>query len=711
MKKAWFDGRLYLQGLKRLRVIGLALAILCISISILVPLTTWISTANMVDDYYMNHDPMYGLEDSFSSLLEKEVADRMLIIPVLVASYLSPIFILIMFAYLNKRSESDFYHAIPYTRVCVYTSFVSAALTWVFAILIVGGLSAALFWTMCPYTTYSFGGLICEILLSCLNAAFLASFTAVGVSLAGTESTAVVASLLALCSWRVIMGVAYVVLEDLMTIIDVEHVWGGYLTPQWLLPIGLVGEKETAGSIVYAGIVALAMFALGGLLYHVRRSETAGRAVPGRALQIIFRCLITLPVALILTYCAITGEDVTLLLILLVVSLLIFYLYELLTSKSARSMLRATPWLGAVLAACLIFTGAMFLSKYAILNERIDEDRIEEIGLTRGVSGFDEVAISDYERFLMMEYMSDDPEVISLLAKALQESQRAEKDKSFYNEQVLYTEDGPVQYINHKGFEYLSVCIKLKSGREMGRHIRMPREDYIRFLKALRDDLNLNALPDADMVDHFQVAQFGHSCVQTLDKEWTKRVLAAMRQDHAAMTEEQKREMTGYFYEGISFTLHIKTPKQRFYCNYYLTNAMPNTAKVICEMYLEQQEEAKKVFATIMEEAPATFAEGHEGNLTIGVQQNIMQKEQNYYGVIEETGEQVLEFLDTHVKESIDESQADTCVVLWMTAYYDMIDADGEYVYKHNEFPVPLLLNLSKEEYTTLINLLNNGKP
>ena len=325
MKKAWFDGRLYLQGLKRLRVIGLALAILCISISILVPLTTWINTANIVDDYYMNHDPMYGLDDSFSSLLEKEVDDRMLLIPVLVASYLSPIFILIMFAYLNKRSESDFYHAIPYTRVCVYTSFVAAALTWVFAILIVGGLSAALFWTMCPYTTYSFGGLICEILLSCLNAAFLASFAAVGISLAGTESTAVVASLLALCSWRVVMGVAYVVLEDLMTIVDVEHVWGGYLTPQWLLPIGLVGEKETTGSIIYAGIVALAMFALGGLLYHVRRSETAGRAVPGRALQIIFRCLITLPVALILTYCAITGEDVTLLLILLVVSLLIFY--------------------------------------------------------------------------------------------------------------------------------------------------------------------------------------------------------------------------------------------------------------------------------------------------------------------------------------------------------------------------------------------------
>jgi len=718
MKKAWFDGRLYLQGLKRLRVIGLALAILCISISVLIPLTTWIKTANMLEDVNINYDSVYGVEDSFSSSpsmsedeIKQEVKDRSLIVPVLVTSYLAPVFVLIMFAYLNKRSESDFYHAIPYTRVCVYSSFVAASLTWAFSILIAGGLSAGLLWTLCPYTTYSFGGLICEILLCCLNAAFLSAFTTVGVSLAGTESTAIIASMLALCSWRVVVGIAYVTLEDMMRIVEVDRIWGGYLTPQWLLPVGLATQTETTASILYAVIVTLLMLVAGGLLYHLRRSETAGRSVPGRALQIIFRCLVTLPVALVLTYLIIGETEITSLLILFVVMLLVFYLYELLTSKSARSMLKATPWLGAVLAACLIFTGALYLSKYVICTENISADRIEEIGLSSAtIRGSDQVFISDYERFLMAENMSDDKTVIHLVAKALRESQMAERNDNFYNNSIIYTEETPGGTKNHKGFVRISVCIKLKSGREMGRNIRMPEEEYFTFLEALKTDLNLNSLPNADEVDYCQLAQFGHSCVQTLEKGWIERVLDAMRLDHADMTEEQKSEMMSYGKERAQFILRIRTEEQTFFCNYYLTEAMPQTASVICELYMRKQAEAKAVVAAVIEEAEGTFGEGHEGRLTIGLQKNIMQPESRYFDVVGGRGEQVLDFLAEHLDEPLDEKRADGCVVLWMEACYDVTSPDGFYLYKANMPPVPLLLDLTKEEYETLIGILNYGK-
>ena len=43
MKNKIFDFRLYLQGLGRLRVIGIALAILCLTVSILVPTVRWLS--------------------------------------------------------------------------------------------------------------------------------------------------------------------------------------------------------------------------------------------------------------------------------------------------------------------------------------------------------------------------------------------------------------------------------------------------------------------------------------------------------------------------------------------------------------------------------------------------------------------------------------------------------------------------------------------
>lgn len=708
MKKTWFDGRLYLQGLKRLRLIGLAMAILFITVAVLVPLTTWIQTANQmqyVDEYYDSmydpmYDSMYGEEDPFSEPKIKAVENRRLIIPVLVASYLAPVFILLIFSYLNRRSESDFYHAIPYTRVCVYTSFVAAAMTWMLAILIVSSLAAGLFWTLCPYTTYSFGGLIGEMLLCCLNAAFLASFATVGVSLMGTPMTGIIAMLLSLCSWRVIVCFAYLSMEDILRIAPVDEIWGGYLTPNWILPVALVSEKETTASIVYAAIVALVIFAVGGLLYHLRRSETAGRSVPGRLLQIVCRLLITLPSALCLTYMIIGGTEFTSLLILLVVTLLVFYLYELLTTKSARSMMRATPWLGVLVLACLIFTGAVFAGKAVICKEEIGADRIREIGITNAsIRGYEELAISDYERFLMSEYMSDDPTAIRLAAKALRDSQEADWNDEFYQTKGGW-DDSFTKYTEYVLF---SVRIKLNGGRTITRYIRMPKQDYIVFLNALKTDLSLNSLPMADEVDYFQVAQYGYSCVQTLEEAWIERVLEAMRQDHAQMSEQEKNDMVSYGGERVQFSLRIQIKENFFFCNYYLTDAMPHTAAVICELYLGKQAEAKAMVSTVIEEARNRFGEGHEGNLTIGFQKNIMQPEARYYDVIEGKAEALLDFLAEHINDPVDEARASDCVALWIEAFYDFTDADGGYVYKSYSLPVPIFLDLTREEYEELI--------
>ena len=708
MKKTWFDGRLYLQGLKRLRLIGLAMAILFITVAVLVPLTTWIQTANRmqyVDEYYdpmydSSYDSMYGEEDSLQEPKIKEVENRRLIIPVLVASYLAPVFILLIFSYLNRRSESDFYHAIPYTRVCVYTSFVAAAMTWVLAILIASSLAAGLFWTLCPYTTYSFGGLIGEMLLCCLNATFLASFATVGVSLMGTPMTGVIATLLSLCSWRVIVGFAYLSMEDILVIAPAEEIWGGYLTPNWILPIGLAFEKETTASIVYAAIVALLIFAVGGLLYHLRRSETAGRSVPGRLLQVVCRLLITLPSALCLTYMIIGGTEITSLLILFVVTLLVFYLYELLTTKSARSMLRATPWLGVLVLACLIFTGAVFAGKAVICKEEIGEDRIGEVGITNAsIRGYEELAISDYERYLMSEYLSDDPTVIRLVAKALRDSQQADWNDEFYQNKGVWDES----FTKYTEYVRFSVRIKLNGGRAITRYIRMPKEDYIAFLNALKTDLSLNSLPTADEVDYFQVAQYGYSCVQELEKAQIEQMLDAMRLDHAEMTEQEKNEMVTYGNNRPQLVLRIRIGEKTFFCNYYVTEAMPHTAAVICELYLGKQAEAKAMVATVIEEARGRFGEGHEGRLSIGMQENMTQAEARYYDVIEGKAEALLDFLAEHINDPVDETKADECVVLWMEAFYDFTDADGGYVYKSYSLPVPIFLDLTRKEYEELI--------
>ena len=118
-------------------------------------------------------------------------------------------------------------------------------------------------------------------------------------------------------------------------------------------------------------------------------------------------------------------------------------------------MLRATPWLGAVLAACLMFSGALCLSRYVLYTEDIGSDRIQGIMLTDDMPSVEGVAVSDYEIYLMSEYMSTDSEAIELIAKAYAETQAADKNSDFYKRTILYTEDGPVTLDGKPEFVYI----------------------------------------------------------------------------------------------------------------------------------------------------------------------------------------------------------------------------------------------------------------
>ena len=93
-----FNFRLFLEALKRLRVIGLGTAILSLTVSVLVPVTTWIQrNDNLSKDVYT-------------------METQGLCIPAGLVVFLAPLFFAVLFSFLQKRKESDFFHAIPYTR-------------------------------------------------------------------------------------------------------------------------------------------------------------------------------------------------------------------------------------------------------------------------------------------------------------------------------------------------------------------------------------------------------------------------------------------------------------------------------------------------------------------------------------------------------------------------------------------------------------------
>ena len=543
MKNKLFDFRLYLQGLNRLRVIGIALAILCITVSVLIPTTHWIDEAKLRESDPGEYKPIVGGE----MLTEEEydrasntpgvIGDRELIKPVLFASYLSPVLVLIMFSYLNKRSESDFYHAIPHKRSCVFLSNVCAVMSWMWSVLIAGGLIAGLLWAICPYTTYSFGGLLGEILLACLNAALMAAFTTVGVSLTGTLTTSLLTTLLLLGSWRGVLGIAFLCFKDMLSTFVPAYMLGGYLSPTFLLPIAIFfgdgNGNEDGRVIAYAVIVMLVMFALGALLYIKRHSELAGQAVPGRALHTALRCLISLPLGLLLVYMLIVEESVVAALVFLVCMLLVFYLYELLTTKRVKSMLRATPWLGAVVGACLLFTGALYLTQYADDNEAIAPERIAGVQLVDWESQVVQImgqptVVGSHEIRQMTQQMSDDPEAIAIVSEA-------------FTKPGGYEQKGAI----------VRVRIRLKSGIYVVRKLHMWQEDYHALLREMQDDLQTSVIPPSEQISICRLNAW--SSTLEIPEQWFDAIWQAFEQDVANMTVEQKADfLRGKYDDGTS---------------------------------------------------------------------------------------------------------------------------------------------------------------
>ena len=122
MKKTWFCPHLYADGLKQLRLMGVLFTVATTLVAIISPIMTYLDFLS-----YYNPENTYTPDEvtcySMNPLL------------VLLFCAFAPLMTLYLFSFLNKRETSDFYHAIPATRQCLFFSFLAAIATWSFLIL------------------------------------------------------------------------------------------------------------------------------------------------------------------------------------------------------------------------------------------------------------------------------------------------------------------------------------------------------------------------------------------------------------------------------------------------------------------------------------------------------------------------------------------------------------------------------------------------
>ena len=134
--KKVFSFHMFLQTLKQTRLAGFIMMAVITLISV-VPI---ISSLSYIKEYEQVNN-VGGISGNYFL--------------VLVFIIVVPVISLVVWSFLNKRSSSDFYHSIPYTRLCIYLSKTAAIITWITGILVVSYVSQAVLFNNVPYVSFN----------------------------------------------------------------------------------------------------------------------------------------------------------------------------------------------------------------------------------------------------------------------------------------------------------------------------------------------------------------------------------------------------------------------------------------------------------------------------------------------------------------------------------------------------------------------------
>ena len=561
--KDMFSVRLYVEGLKKIRLVGIAAAITTIVLNAILPMIQIMQKGGVYRSQSIITYPKF--------------------IPFgLVMMLFAVLMVHSMFSYLNERRDSDFYHSIPQKRICVYLSFLAAILTWIFGILAASSLVNAILWGCAPDVTYPASAPFLSVLVFFLVSAMVGAFMALAMMLTGTNVSNYLIFALFFLFVRVVGGMFVSTLADVLPIFDVNYSFWRVFGLEFFLPYAtfvavLGGEVSaiTTSLVLYSIGVTVGLYALAGFCYVRRRSEMAAKSAPNSVLQHVYRCAVTYPFLLILAMLGIMdGLDFDTLLIWIAISLLVYVIFELVTTKKIKGALKALPLFLIPVAMTFVFTFAVYGTRDVVLNSTPDADDIQSIGI---YSGYYDT--SSYNDLLVDEIMIDDPAAKALVEDVLRYATKA-IEEGFYNRS---------DYYKGHNVSRVNLAIKLNSGRVIGRQVKMKTTDlellqnYFMKTPAYRE-ASLS-LPDEKGIGSISIADAGSFDEKDVDRIWESFIA-----EYKQLTDKEKQTLLNYPYAYSSSPLTqivvVGTYRHEAYRTVYPISVAytPKTAQLYLEL-------------------------------------------------------------------------------------------------------------------------------
>lgn len=566
----FFSLKLYIQGLKKVRAVGIATAIIIIISNALSPLVSLISELSRKYD----EDVVRSVEDV--------PADMIAPFSIFVA-ILAPLAVFSMFSFLNDRCKSDFYHSLPQRRECIFISFLAATMTWILGAITVSHGINAILWALGPYTAVNIVPLVLSLAAFLVLALLCTSFAALAMTVTGTVISNTLITLLFALFFRIVGALFLWGVDIQSNVFAPEYsplAWFGfdrYLPFAIFSSITGISDASAFADtplIIFAFVTSLVLLALSCLLFCKRRSECAGKSAPSRLLQHVWRIAITLPLVLLTVTLIVQDGFEGYHLILIAVSLIIYLIFELMTTKKIKAMLRTIPMFAIPIIASVLLVLGTVAAASAIDSVTPAPEEID------GICTIADSYSNSYEEYLISETFVGDNEAVKIVSLAL--------------------EDSASSSFSRRGKTDMLLRLRLEGGREIVRNIYFTQEAKADLMRLIRSSEELadvyTRLPAENEISHV-----GATGLYSVSEQQREQLWLSFCEEYATLTNDEKREIKGfsdYNKEDYGYTTDMSSitsisvrgyyKLSPFYSSYpIIPSLMPKTALLYVEMYNE----------------------------------------------------------------------------------------------------------------------------
>ncbi len=566
----FFSKDLYFQGIKKIRTTGIGFAAIVLSLNFLYALSELSEGGYYIDTGY--------LVESIPSRIE--ITGGALAPFTILMFFFSYRMVTSMFSFLSKRNGSDFFHSIPYKRICVYLSLLASVCTWIVGIVFATILINSICFASSTYHEVS----ILHSFLTFLgySASFLvvAGVTAVCRMVSGTSASCFLYTVSFFAAPRFIVALFKAFLESFNPTIDIEKTWLNIFSLEKSLYFTLeefyndeIGNFGDILLLVSLFVEALLLFALAAFFYVKRKSETAEKNEPSKTAQLLFRTAAVTPILCFGIYQILDNSDALWFFILSAVALLVYFIFDLIISKNLSKTAKSIP----LFAIPILLSAGIIASSYGI------------------AAGFKATnpELSEIESF---EFFN----------KRIEDSiYNIPVDADWAKEIVV---DNLNRTIGEHIYHYRSVRIKfnMKDGSEKFRKVYFETgkldslSDYNRIVEELELLLSKKALyeiPPMEEISETSVSmifpnQPNHQTLKGLSDEFKKELIKVLSEEYASLSAKDKiavnkDEYSNYYWDSKALAnVYLTLDKEQKIVIF--TDKLPKTASKLIEYYQKE---------------------------------------------------------------------------------------------------------------------------